>query len=153
MKKTVIALLTLLCLLFFGCSGKTNTQSEAGNAEQTGDVINITEKMFVTYVNEIYTNTRDYIGRTIKLEGMYAVEATESSSYYYVYRVGPGCCGNDGSMCGFEFTYNGDMPKDNDWIEVTGALRSYEENGKVYLTLDANSVKVLDVRGAETVAN
>ncbi|MPN42533.1 hypothetical protein SDC9_190090 [bioreactor metagenome] len=68
-----------------------------------------------------------------------------------MYRTGPGCCGNDGSMCGFEFTYNGTMPKEKDWIQVIGTLHTYEENGQTFLTLDASSVKVMDKRGAETV--
>ena len=116
--------------------------------------VDITEKMYVAYINEIYVNTEDYIGQTIRIQGMYQAYTDENTgqTYYYVYRVGPGCCGNDGSMCGFEFTWDGQMPKDNDWIEVVGSLRSYDEDGWTYLTLDAESVTVMDVRGAETVS-
>jgi putative membrane protein len=115
--------------------------------------VDITEKMYVSYINEIYVNTDDYIGKIIRIEGMFQAYTDENTGniYYYVYRTGPGCCGNDGSMCGFEFTWNGDMPKDNDWVEVVGSLRSYEEDGCEYLTLDAKSVIVMEARGAETV--
>lgn len=115
--------------------------------------VDITEKMYVTFINEIYVNTEDYIGKTIRIEGMYTAYTDENNgnTYYYVYRTGPGCCGNDGSMCGFEFTWNGSMPKDNDWIQVVGSLRTYDEDGFTYLTLDAKSVTVMDERGAETV--
>ena len=54
-------------------------------------------------------------------------------------------------MCSFEITYKGEMPKEKDWIEVIGTLRTYEEDGNTYLTLDVTSLKVLDKRGAETV--
>ena len=115
--------------------------------------IELTETMYVTYINEIYTNYDDYIGRTVKLEGMYTSEYYEPSdaTYYYVYRVGPGCCGNDGSMCGFEFTWDGEMPKDNDWIEVVGTLNKYDLDGQTYLTIKASSVTVKTERGAENV--
>lgn len=134
----------------------TQSSSAAASSSETlatGDVIDITEKMYVTYINDIYTNPDDYLGKTIQIEGMFAKEYYDETdtTYYYVYRTGPGCCGNDGSMCGFEFTYDGQMPADNDWIQVIGTLCSYEEGGLSYLTLDASSVTVMTERGAETV--
>jgi uncharacterized membrane protein YcgQ (UPF0703/DUF1980 family) len=54
-------------------------------------------------------------------------------------------------MCGFEFSWEGEMPKDNDWIEVTGTLDEYEEDGLSYLILRAKSVKEMAERGAENV--
>lgn len=115
--------------------------------------VDVTEKMYVAYINEIYVNTEDYIGKTIRIQGMFQAYTDQNTgiTYYYVYRTGPGCCGNDGAMCGFEFTWDGDIPADNDWIEVVGSLRTYDEDGWTYLTLDAESVAVMEERGAETV--
>ncbi len=134
-------------------SSPQDLDAPASAAAPDSDVVELTEDMYVTYINEIYTNSEDYLGRTIKLEGMFASAYDESSgaNYTYVYRVGPGCCGNDGSMCGFEFTWGGEMPENGDWIEVIGTLDEYEQNGVAYLTLRAKSVRKLDVRGAENV--
>lgn len=123
-------------------------------AENTNDaIIEITEKMYVTYVNEIYTNTEAYEGKTIKLEGMFTSAYDESTkqTYYFVYRTGPGCCNNDGSMCGFEFTTNDVIPVENDWIEVVGSLETYEENGYTYLNLKDAKVTIKEERGQEVV--
>lgn len=140
---------------------KTTEESSTPNTEHSQDIVasdskvdvDITEKMFVSYINDIYTNTADYVGNTIRLEGMFKAYYDEQTgkTYYLAYRTGPGCCGNDGATCGFEFAWSGDIPDDNDWIEVVGKLRTYEENGNTYLVLDGISVKVLDYRGAETV--
>ncbi len=161
MKKfTVFVLFLGLALALSGCavkraddSAQDQTQDSAAQSAAAGAAIELTENMYVTYINEIYTNYEDYIGRTIKLEGMFTSEYYEPSdtTYEYVYRVGPGCCGNDGSMCGFEFTWDGDMPSDNDWIEVTGVLDKYDLEGQTYLTLRAQSVNVKAERGAETL--
>ena len=172
MKKTLLAALAaLIALALAGCTVEKNAGPEADGASadgaqavaggigtvaaqsQSADVVELTEKMYVTYINEIYTNSPDYLGRTIRLQGMFTSEYYEPSdqTYYYVYRVGPGCCGNDGSMCGFEFTWDGEMPQDNDWIEVTGVLGEYEMEGLNYLTLKASSVTVKTERGAENV--
>lgn len=131
--------------------------SSASNKNDTGNqeekIIEITEKLYVSWINEIYTATQRYTGRKIKIEGMFAAETASNKTYYYVYRVGPGCCGNDGAMCGFEFTTDGEYPKENDWIEVIGTLEVYEENGAPYLTLSNSKVTVKQERGLETVGN
>lgn len=123
------------------------------NNSTSSEMIEITEKMYVTYINEMYTNTEKYLGKTIKLEGMFtsAYEESTGETYYFVYRTGPGCCGNDGSMCGFEFTTTGEIAQENDWIEVAGTLDEYEQDGYIYLTLRDSTVTVKEERGQEVV--
>lgn len=150
MKNKILMGLTVVCLLLVtGCT--SNTAEVDANDEVD---LNITEKMYVTYINEIYTNPDSYLGKRLKIEGMFTAEyfGETDTTYYYVYRQGPGCCGNDGSMCGFEFTSkDGKYPNENDWIEVVGTLDQYDENGVQYLTIRADSVTVKDERGAEIV--
>ncbi|MCQ2462020.1 MAG: hypothetical protein MJ177_01285 [Clostridia bacterium] len=172
MKKLISIILAVTILALCASCGGQKPSVANTDSDNTVD-IDIKESNYVTYINEIYTNTNSYIGDTIKIEGMFSAETYGDKSYYYVYRVGPGCCGNDGSMCGFEFTWDGiDALKENDWIEVTGKLRTYEETGMVaqyvddtntettlveqtntYLTLDAVNVIVKpdSERGAENV--
>lgn len=113
--------------------------------------LDIVEENYVSSVNNIYLRAEDYLGQMIRIEGMCLGEKYDGKEYYYVYRRGPGCCSSDGELCGFEFTYNGDMPENGEWIEVVGTLRQYLEGDLAYLTLDAVSVKVKAERGAEEV--
>lgn len=113
--------------------------------------LDIVEDTYVASVNEIYLRAEDYLGQMIRIEGMCLKETYDGKAYCYVYRHGPGCCSSDGELCGFEFTYNGDMPESGEWIEVVGTLRQYLEGDLAYLTLDAVSVKVKAERGAEEV--
>ena len=129
------------------------SEDNATNTDQGTEVLEITEKMYVTYVNDIYTNTAEYEGKKIKIEGMStsAYDESTNQTYYFVYRTGPGCCNNDGSMCGFEFTTSDTIPEENDWIEVIGTLESYEQNGYTYLTLRDAEVTIKTERGQEIV--
>ena len=173
MKTLKFGLIALcLALVLTGCAVKNVTPQEtptpqandtplastdalgvSAQAVPDSGVVEVTEDMFVTFVNEIYTNSEDYLGRTIRLQGMFASAYDEpsGSTYSYVYRVGPGCCANDGSMCGFEFSWDGEMPKTDEWIEVTGTLDEYEQDGLTYLTLRAKTVEEKAERGAENV--
>jgi uncharacterized membrane protein YcgQ (UPF0703/DUF1980 family) len=124
----------------------------------TKNVIEIKEKMFISQVNDVYVNPEDYLGKTIKLEGIFKEEQTYEKSYCFVLRYGPGCCGYDGNV-GFEVAWGKEdkkkektYPSNDSWVEATGELKTYEEDGYTqYLYLDLVSLNVLNKRGIETV--
>ena len=119
------------------------------------DVIEIKEKMFISQVNDIYLNKEDYLGKTIKLEGLFKMQQGYDKSYCFVLRYGPGCCGYDGNV-GFEVAWDDEKknayPGEDSWVEATGELKTYEEDGYTeFLYLDLISLNVLNKRGQETV--
>jgi uncharacterized membrane protein YcgQ (UPF0703/DUF1980 family) len=183
MKHTLLtkpAALSLLCLLLVtGCGVKkagvkkntagtlsvslpaaTAQKAATKNAADTGEtMIEIKEKMFIAQTNEIYLNPEDYLGKTIKLQGLFKSEQYPGAAapYCFVLRYGPGCCGNDGNA-GFEvawdqrYTLKTPYPTPDDWVEATGVLSTYEEDGFPYFYLALASLTVLDERGAEYVS-
>lgn len=118
-----------------------------------GKVVEIKEKLFIAQTNDIYFNAGDYLGKTIKYEGIFDVyEVPETGAKYYsVIRYGPGCCGVDANA-GFEVCWDKDYPAPNDWVEAVGVLEEYEEDGNKYLRLNLSSLQVLPTRGAEYVS-
>lgn len=146
--KKLLSLLTATLLLFVtGCSGGGHsTQVD----KPTGDFVEIKEKMFIAQTNDVYANINDYLGKTIKYEGLVKKVNYENKDYYYVIRYGPGCCGTDGDA-GFEVTWDGEYPQDKAWVEAVGVLETYEHNGFKYLRLRLTSLKELETRGKETV--
>jgi len=148
----IIAVLITITASFFitGCSGTKKTEASEDK------IIEIKEKMFITQVNDVYLNSKDYLGKTIKLEGIFKNDQTyDGEQYYFVLRYGPGCCGYDG-VAGFEIKWDEskeqEYPPVDSWVESTGVLKQYEQDGyDQYLYLDLISLNVLDKRGAETV--
>ncbi|MDR2530871.1 MAG: hypothetical protein LBC65_04970 [Oscillospiraceae bacterium] len=115
-------------------------------------VIEIREKLFVAQINDIYSTLEDYLGKTLKYEGIFTSYTWDETgeTYRSVIRYGPGCCGTDGNA-GFEVTWDGAYPSENDWVECVGTLEMYNEGNYSFLRLDLDSLTVLDVRGAEYV--
>ncbi|MDR3342313.1 MAG: hypothetical protein LBT14_05905 [Treponema sp.] len=133
-----------------------NAGQPRGKLSLVGESVEIKEKLFIAQTNEIYLNPEDYMGKTIKLEGLFKTQAYTGSDtgYHFVLRYGPGCCGNDGSA-GFEVAWDTpevDYPPDDQWVEVVGVLDSYEEEGYPYLYLSLSSLTVKEDRGAEFVS-
>ena len=120
-------------------------------------IIEIREKMFATQVSDVYLNAGDYIGKTIKLEGIFKAEKStiRDEPYCFVVRYGPGgCCGIDANV-GFEVVWAKNRaqayPRAESWVEATGVIKTYEENEFQYLYIDLSSLKVLSKRGMEYV--
>ena len=125
------------------------------NAATSNGIIEVREKMFIAQTNDIYLNSEDYVGKTIKLEGLFKIENSVSQERpcYYVLRYGPGCCGYDGSA-GFEVMWDRgsitkpEYPKEDDWVEAAGILKMFDDES-IYIAL--TTLAVLDKRGAEFV--
>ncbi len=142
------------------CSQMPTPSAEAepqptATADATNPDLLIKEKMFIAQVNDVYLNLKDYLGKTIRLEGMFFAIPYEptNSTLFLVIRYGPGCCGNDGQI-GFEVAWDDGVfvaPADNSWVEATGVLDEYEESGNMYARLRLTGLRVLEKRGAETV--
>ncbi|MDR2494963.1 MAG: hypothetical protein LBD24_07055 [Spirochaetaceae bacterium] len=120
-----------------------------------GVVVEIKEKLFIAQTNDVYENPDDYLGKTLKLEGIfqYYRPMTGDEPYCFVMRYGPGCCGNDGSVA-FEVLWEngqGQYPQEGEWVEAVGVLKRYEEDGYPYICISLSSLKVLRTRGAEFV--
>lgn len=113
-------------------------------------ILHIREDYFVAQSNDIYLNIKNYLGTRIQLEGLFKAVMKDGKVYHYVIRYGPGCCEYD-STCGFEVSYGGEYPYENDWVSVTGTLDQYQEDGRDYIVLRADTLKALSERGQETV--
>ena len=137
----------------YSTSSEERPSQEVGTEFPDSDVVEISEKLFIAQTNDIYINTEDYLGKTIKYEGIFKSYYWEEAdtTYYYVIRYGPGCCGYDGEA-GFAVAWDGQWPGEDDWCEAVGILEAYEENGFQYLRLSLTSLTVKDERGAEYVS-
>jgi len=164
MKKAILLtiMMSMVCAMVTGsnialASGLDGDEQTVIQPEMTTAPfdLEIREKMFLTQMNDIYVNIEEYIGKSIKIEGMFMASYYEPTDamFYMVMRYGPGCCGNDG-IVGFEVAFDElviKTPETNDWVEAVGVLEWYEEFEQMYLRLALSSLRVLDTRGLETV--
>ncbi|MCL2588803.1 MAG: hypothetical protein FWD84_05280 [Oscillospiraceae bacterium] len=143
MKKRLAFLLAVI-LLLTGCGGLL--------AESDDGVVLISERFFVTQTTQIQMNAGDYLGRTIRYEGMFwGNEWPTGEVYYFVTRNTLGCCGDDG-IIGFELRLNDFDPLPNDtWVEITGVLEEFDYEGRTFLRLAVVELTELEERGLEFV--
>jgi uncharacterized membrane protein YcgQ (UPF0703/DUF1980 family) len=168
MKKFLLPFICTFLILFAGCAQQNNisnsindlerpsgNQSNSSTSQPKKDakVTEIKEKMFIQQCDDIYTNPDEYEDKVIKLEGIYEEYKDTSSgkTYHIIYRKTPGCCGSDGQI-GFQFSYNGKMPKPNDWIKVVGTIKAIKDtDGNKDIILHLSELQVSDKRGTELV--
>jgi uncharacterized membrane protein YcgQ (UPF0703/DUF1980 family) len=137
--KTII-LIMFITILFTVCA-KTNSNSM--------EIVEIKENMFIAQINYINQNYKSFLGKTIQYEGFVAYwELEDSEPFYMVIRNGEGgCCGDD-AVIGFEIkTENNIYPDENDWVQVTGVLEEYSEDGEKYLRINVTKLSYPEERG------
>ena len=130
------------CLVMVGCATQTN--------ESDVD-ITIGDRMFMTTVNNIHFNADEYIGKTIKLEGIFSFYEFDGMELIAVFRHSPGCCGDDG-MTGFFVAWDYEYPPNYEWVEAVGVLEFFYDFGYREIRLNLLSLTVLDERGLEFVS-
>jgi uncharacterized membrane protein YcgQ (UPF0703/DUF1980 family) len=145
-KLAVAVLVLILCLALGGCTG-----AEAP-VQNTGNVVEIGEKLFIQRCTDLYMNPDDYDDKLVRIEGICDVWEEGGETCYAVYRRTPGCCGDDGVM-GFTFNYSGEQQLAmGDWISVTAeVITGTDEYGNATVELNAGEVTVSQVRGLEFV--
>jgi len=164
MKKALFALLLSAVVLLSACSASADILPTDADppidfaAEANGPIVEIKEKFFIAQLNDIYLNANRYLGKTIKLEGIFSYDPEEEEQYriYAVYRKGPGCCRDDGQALievawpeGTDTPY----PKYEAWVEAVGILEEYKEGFSTFIRISLTSLEEKEERGAEYVAN
>ncbi len=116
----------------------------------------IRDKLFITTINDIYTNLEEeYADDIITFEGnlqmgQFDDPEFEGKEFPFVYRLGPGCCYND-AYAGMYLDYDGKIPPDNTWVRVSGHVVYFEHNGFTDLFMKVDKLTVLDKQGMLTV--
>ena len=141
-----ILLLALIVLLLTACGG--------GDGDPD-DIIEIPERFFATMINAIRINADEYVGRTIRYEGMFRsfYWASTGEHIHWVLRDRVDCCGaHEEGPPGFE-VYLGDIEPfaHNAWVEVIGVLEWYEYHDERFIRVVATTIQELEERGAEFV--
>ena len=155
MKKMIGFLLFIMSIiLLVGCSdNKENLQVDNNTQDKkdSQEVIKVMEKVYLDYVYDIYLDKEKYLNNTIEIEGIFT--STYDENHYYIYRISETTHEHDGEeeteevMVGFQFNWDGEIPKENDWIKVIGTLRENDDT----IVIDATSVEVMEERGLEKV--
>ena len=144
--RTNLIITFLIILVFFASCAKEN------------EIIEIRERMFATHINDIFLNAEEYLGKTVRLEGIFRTGLTNNGDQlFYVFRFAPDdCCASNG-MIGFEVRGQksiltpGNIPENDSWVEVTGVLSEAVYGRRKYLYIELTSLIELDIRGAEFV--
>jgi uncharacterized membrane protein YcgQ (UPF0703/DUF1980 family) len=152
MKRIIcLAVCLFLTAALTACGDKgvqDDTQNSAQNDNQTGYAtsdeidIDLTAMSGTMVYSEVYNMTsypEEYIGKRVKMNGIFDVYYDEESGINYF-----ACIIQDATACcaqGVEFepldsySYPEDYPEDGDIVVVEGVFDTYEEDGYTYCTL------------------
>lgn len=111
------------------------------------DLASLSSTMVYAEVYNMMMTPEDYVGKTIKMKGLYYASPNPEMDIIYHFVIiedATACCAQ-----GLEFIWNGehtypeDFPSSEVPVEVTGVWGSYEELGNIYYYVAADSVTPL----------
>lgn len=116
------------------------------------------DERFLPYLTEIYMFPDAYEGHKVTLQGAYkhqTYDTGEGKSWKvdFIYRETKGCEGDNIIVQGFEFTKKSGSsavsvrPKDGDWLEISGIIKTYEVDNITFLKIEAEKIKILETPG------
>ena len=146
--KRLIALLFIVSLLFSFCAcngDQTDTSSDVDKTAIDVDLTKLSSTMVYSEVYNMMCVPDDYIGKTIKMKGQFAIyQATDENGAFIPDKIYFACIIADATACcsqGLEFalageyTYPDDYPELGSEITVTGTFELFEEDGCLYCRL------------------
>jgi len=151
MKKHLFILLSLSLIFYAGCINKDKSQSTDNTSLKIKnvdvDLTILSSTMVYAEVFNIMSKPDSYLGKTIKLNGLFysSIYGENDTMYYFVVVTdATSCCPQ-----GLEFVLNDklkypeDYPDENSKIEVTGIYSSYDELGETYYHLLVEDLRIL----------
>lgn len=166
MKRSLCLLLALVLLVLTGCGEapaettetapsqsmseketQTKQQEESTESLIDVDLTILSSTMVYSEVYNMMTSPKDYIGKTVKMKGLYAYAHDETTGNDYF-----ACIVQDATACcaqGIEFVlteeyrYPDDYPKGDEEICVVGVFDTYQEGDYTYCTL--RNAKLVDL--------
>ena len=139
MKKLICAALAAIIViaLFAGCGKDKEAAQSAKAAEYDVDLTELSSTMVYSEVYGMMMSPEAYVGKTVKMNGAFAVYEGENRNYY-------ACLIADATACcsqGIEFVLDGDYAYPNDYpalgtdITVAGTFDTYYEEDVLYCQL------------------
>jgi len=107
------------------------------------DLTLLSSTMIYAEVYNIMSDPDAYVGKTIKLRGLYASGYYEPTEQWYHFAIIPdatACCSG-----GLEFLWvgGGDFPETDTEVEIVGVFEPYDEFGETYYRINSSSVQVV----------
>ena len=140
MKRWMLLLLTLLLLTAAGCGGEQKKGADSAPGQVDVDLTDLSSTVVYSEVyNMLYGDPESYVGKTVRMEGIFAVyedEVNQKNYYACIIADATACCAQ-----GMEFVLEGDHTYPDDYpelgaeITVIGEFQPYEENGMTWYHL------------------
>ncbi len=144
MKKLICAVLALVLLFSFaGCGEKATEQKKVNENAIDVDLTVMNSTMVYNEVYNMLQNPQNYIGKTVKMGGIFGANTQNPQRNYYF------CVIPDATACcsqGLEFLLRGkheypaDYPQEGTNITVVGTFGTYKEGDQTYCQLENSTL-------------
>lgn len=133
-------------------NNNSSAQNSSVDTSTIPDEIIINDEGFVTDLDKIFNNVSAYAGKKITVEGFVRNINGKNFSVLRYYDM-PHEDHTDEVTVGINIEYDGEMPKTDDWVKVTGTIGAENYNGSKQPIIKATRVDKQFTWGQKKVTN
>ncbi len=111
----------------------------------------IKDETFITQLDDIFINLDEYIGKTLKIQGIVKVIDDSNFSITRLYDMDHGDH-TDEVFVGIDANYSGNIPSHDTWVEASGVIDKQLKNGEEKPVLKIQTISKIEA-GLEKVTN
>lgn len=125
----------------------SNEQSDINNID-----ITIKDDTFITQMDEVFINIYDYIGKTMKVEGIVKNVSGKNFAVVRLYDMQHEDHSHEVTV-GIDAEYNGEVPAEDSWVKIIGVIDKQVRDGKDKPVLKVKSLEKKFTWGQAKVVN
>ena len=114
--------------------------------------ITIKDDTFITQMDEVYINIYDYIGKTMKVEGIVKNVSGKMFTVVRLYDMQHGDHSHEVTV-GVDAEYDGEVPAEDSWVEIIGVIDKQVKDEKDVPVLKVKSLENKFTWGQVKVVN
>lgn len=104
------------------------TENNTTSIIETNDIL-IKDESFITQLDDIFINLDEYLGKTLKIQGIVKIIDKSSFSIIRLYDM-PHDDHTHEVFVGIDANYSGNIPPEDTWIEASGVIDRQFKDGK-----------------------
>jgi len=104
------------------------TENNTPSIIKTNDIV-IKDESFITQLDDIFINLDEYLGKTLKIQGIVKIIDNSTFSIIRLYDMTHDDHTHE-VFVGIDANYSGNLPAEDTWIEASGVIDKQLKNGE-----------------------
>ncbi|MBQ2608954.1 MAG: hypothetical protein II586_01210 [Butyrivibrio sp.] len=144
-RRSIKILNNLAEVYFTKPDGSIDFANEEFSVPEKDGILDVTDKFFCPWFIDCIEDTDKYYGKTVRFTALITGGSGLGSNQFYAGRYAAICCAEDAQYIGFVAKYDGEIPKNGDWVILEARIaKGQRSDNKLVILLVVNKLTKIE---------